>query len=86
MAREMRPNWQEMILIGTPCPTQVVEPLSGKEALDLAMRMFDLTNVKVIHSKVTDTKVQHDSYSPLTVFPSEWTDTTSQLFCCEGLR
>ena len=37
---------------------QVVEALSGKEALDLAMRMFDMTNVKVIHSTVTDTKVR----------------------------
>jgi hypothetical protein len=36
--------------------TQVVEALSGKEAMDLAMRMYEMKNVKVIHSTVTDTK------------------------------
>ena len=42
---------------GSDMSMQVVEALSGKEALDLAMRMFDMTNVRVIHSIVTDTKV-----------------------------
>ena len=37
---------------------QVVEALTGKEALDLAMRMYDMKDVKVIHSTVTDTKVR----------------------------
>ena len=66
--REIHPNWQVAMLIGAQSALQVVEALSGKDALDLAMQMFDMTNVRVIHSTVTDTKVQYPG--PSSLFPT----------------